>query len=102
MYVALYDTRTALDTHSTPILTPQLLSPSFPPLSVLAGEADDSVRDEAAVAVPADRAGGSGGVPTRSPMVRGVPDDLPDQGRAHHLPLLCQVRGEGGGGWDVR
>ena len=38
-------------------------------VSVVAGEADDSVWYEAALEVPADWAGGTGGVPPRGPVV---------------------------------
>ena len=61
--------------------------------AVVAGESDDSVWDEAAVPVPVDRAGGTGGVPARGAVVRGVSAVLQDQGRANHLSLLCKVSG---------
>ena len=41
----------------------------FNVLPVVVGDSDCCVRDEAAVAIPADRSGGAGGIQTRSAVV---------------------------------
>ena len=58
---------------------------------VLVGDSEGGIRHEAAHWVPADRPGGTGGVPEVDHLVPGEPVPLSPGRGAHHLPLLCQV-----------